>query len=54
MKKSYLVVSFTIFVIAYVFYGFTSHNNSKISFFLNNELADRTNGDNSRAGRLDQ
>ncbi|MBX7045493.1 MAG: S8 family peptidase [Ignavibacteria bacterium] len=47
MKKSYLVVSFTIFVIAYVFYGFTSHNNSKISFFLNNELADRTNGDNS-------
>ncbi|MBS1514262.1 MAG: S8 family peptidase [Bacteroidetes bacterium] len=45
MKKSYVVVSFTIFIIAYIFYGFTSHNNSKISFFLNNELADRTNSD---------
>lgn len=45
MKKSYLVASFTIFVIAYIFYGFTSHNNSKISFFLNNELAERNNSD---------
>ncbi len=28
-----------------MFYGFTSHNNSKISFFLNNELAERNSGD---------
>jgi len=45
MKKSYLAIPFTIFVIAYLFYGFTSHNNSKISFFLNNELAARNSGD---------
>jgi len=45
MKKSYIVASFTIFVVAYIFYGFTSHNNSKISLFLNNELAERNNSD---------
>lgn len=45
MKKVYTISSFTIFVIAYLFYGFSSHNNSKISFFLNNELAARNSGE---------
>jgi subtilisin family serine protease len=45
MKKVYTISSFTIFVLAYLFYGFTSHNNSKISYFLNNELAARNSGD---------
>lgn len=45
MKKIFTITSFTIFVFAYLFYGFTSHNNSKISFFLNNELAARNSGE---------
>lgn len=45
MKKIFTISSFTIFLFAYLFYGFTSHNNSKISFFLNNELAARNSGD---------
>lgn len=45
MKKKYLISSFTIFFLVYIFYGFTSHNNSKISYFLNNELAARNSGE---------
>lgn len=45
MKKIFTITSFTIFAFAYLFYGFTSHNNSKISFFLNNELAARNSGE---------
>ena len=46
MKKQYkFLFTILLFTAVYVFYGFSQHNNSKISFFLNNKLSSASNND---------